>query len=101
MSHLNHGTVASCGFYLGRDDVRRPVGQPVVDGDHERVFEELRQEEQREQQEPGRRQVGAAGVPGDGGPLTHHLRHVVVVVALDGLLWGQDRELKIDIYIYI
>lgn len=47
--------------------------QPVVDGDHEGVFEELRQEEQGEQDEPGRGQVGAAGAPGDGGSLTHHL----------------------------
>lgn len=72
----------SCGVDLGLDDVRRPVCQPVVNGDHEGVFEELGQEEQCEQKEPGGGQVGATGAPGDSGTLPHHLRQVVVVVAL-------------------
>lgn len=84
--HLNYSAVPSRGFDLGLDDVRRPVCQPVVDGDHEGVFEELGQEEQREQEQPGGGQVGTAGVPGDGGALTHHLRQVVVVIALHRFL---------------
>lgn len=76
----------SRGVDLGLDDVRRPVRQPVVNGDHEGVFEELGQEEQCEQEEAGRGQVGATGAPGDGGALSHHLRQVVVVVALHGFL---------------
>lgn len=69
--------------------------QPVVDGDHEGMFEELRQEEQAEQEDAGGRQVGAAGAPGDGGALTHHLRHVVVIVALQGFLWrSRQRRVK-------
>jgi len=75
---------------LGRDDVGRPVCQPVVDGDHEGVFEELREEEQAEQHDPGGGQVDATGAPGDGGPLTH--RHVVVIVALERFLWDRDRD---------
>lgn len=91
-SHLDDGTVPRCGFDLGGDDVRRPVCQPVVDGDHEGVFEELWQEEQGEQEEPGGGQVGATGAPGDGGTLTHYLRQVVVIVALQRFLWGQNRD---------
>lgn len=72
--------------------MRRPVCQPVVDGDHEGVFEELWQEEQGEQEEPGGGQVGATGAPGDGGTLTHYLRQVVVIIALQRFLWGQNRD---------
>ncbi|TNN59794.1 hypothetical protein EYF80_029979 [Liparis tanakae] len=89
-AHLNDGSVVSRRRDLGRDDVGRPVCQPVVDGDHEGVLEELRQQQQAEQHHPGRRQVDATGAPGDGGPLT--LRHVVVIVALDGFLWDRDGD---------
>lgn len=61
--------------------------QPVVDGDHEGVFEELGQQEHGEQEDPGGRQVGAAGVPGDGGAVSHDLRQVFAVLALHGFLW--------------
>lgn len=91
-SYLNHRAVPSRGFGLGGDDVRRPVGQPVVDGDHEGVFEQLRQEQQGEQDEPGGGQVGAAGAPGDGGALAHHLGQVVVLFALHRLLWGTKQR---------
>lgn len=69
--------------------------QPVVDGDHEGVFEELGQEEQGEQDDPGGGQVGAAGAPGDGGAVTHRLGHdVFIVTLLQGLLWDQDRNVQ-------
>lgn len=92
VSHLNDGTVSSPGFNLGRDDVRRPVRQPIVDGDHEGVFEELWQEEQGEQEEPGGGQVGATGAPRDGGTLAHYMGQVVVFVTLYRFLWDQDRQ---------
>lgn len=88
-SYLYDGTVVSRGFYLGSDDVRRPVRQPVVDSDHEGVFEELREEEQGEQEDAGGGQVGTTGTPGDGGSLTQHLRQVVLIVTFHRLLWDQ------------
>lgn len=85
-SHLNDATVVSVCFYLCRDDVRRPVCQPVVDRNHESVFEELRQEEQGEQEHPGGGQVGSTGAPGDGGALTHYLGQVVFFIAFQRFL---------------
>lgn len=78
--------VPSRRLQLSGDDTRRPVRQPVVNGNHERVFEELRQEEQRQQQEAGGGQVGSTGAPGDGRTLTHDLRQVVVLVTFHGFL---------------
>lgn len=88
-SNLDQRAVPRRGVHPGGDDARRPVRQPVVDGDHECVFEQLRQQQQDEQEQPGGGQVGAAGAPGDGGALAHHLGQDVVF-ALHRLLW--DRE---------
>lgn len=91
-SHLYDGTVVSWGVFLGCDDMWRPVGQPVVNGHHEGVFEELRQEEQAEQEEPCRGQVGAAGAPGDGSSLAHYLWQVVIIFTLHRFLWSWNRD---------
>lgn len=96
MSHLTHGTVASVGVYLGLYDMWGPVCQPVFDGHHKGVLEELWKEEQGEQEETSGGQVGATGTPGDGGSLAHHLWQVVIVITLRWFLWRQAKEKKIE-----
>lgn len=82
--HLAEGAVPGHGAQ-GQDAVG-PLGQPVVDGHQNHVLEQLREDEQRQEQDAGRRQILGAGSPRDFGTLVQHRRQVVLLLTLGCLL---------------
>ncbi len=82
-SDLCAGAVALGALDLRSDDAGRPVREPEVDGDHQRVFGELREDEQRQQQHTRGAQVRRERAPGDSGPVTQ-LRPEAVLIGAGG-----------------
>lgn len=76
------------------------MSEPVVDGHQNGVFEELGQQEQKEKEEACRAQVRPTGSPRDGGSVPHHLRQVIIIIALHRLFYRYVKQTNEQINSY-